>query len=203
MYFKLFMHICCIYVAVTAYAYLMHVQVVSVTALSQQARGEPEMFKLSLENRENNIQDVTVAYFVHIFMQILCIFCSYFTYSSFLHNFLHIVHICCIFFCIFKPCCARFRSTLRRTQMVLVALFNLHTTLKMNKLLKLLKLLKIHKMLKKAKCAQTIPPSSSGTLGHCYTSIALFLAIYHLGYIAPAKLLYSKGAISILCYIAT
>ena len=33
------------------------------------------------------------------------------------------------------------------------------------------------------------PPS--GTLGHCY--IALFLAIYHLGYIAPAKLLYSKG----------
>ena len=98
MYFKLFMHICCIYVAVTAYAYLMHVQVVSVTALSQQARGEPEMFKLSLENRENNIQDVTVAYFVHIFMQILCIFCSYFTYSSFLHNFLHIVHICCIFF---------------------------------------------------------------------------------------------------------
>ena len=41
----------------------------------------------------------------------------------------------------------------------------------------------------------------SGTLGHCY--IVLFLAIYHLGYIAPAKLLYSKGAISILCYIAT
>ena len=41
----------------------------------------------------------------------------------------------------------------------------------------------------------------SGTLGHCY--IALFLAIYHLGYVAPAKLLYSKGAISILCYIAT
>ena len=35
--------------------------------------------------------------------------------------------------------------------------------------------------------------ASSGTLGHCY--IALFLAIYHLGYIAPAKLLYSKGAI--------
>ena len=30
-----------------------------------------------------------------------------------------------------------------------------------------------------------------------------FLATYHLGYIAPAKLLYSKGAISILCYIAT
>ena len=43
--------------------------------------------------------------------------------------------------------------------------------------------------------------STSGTLGHCY--IALFLAIYHLGYIAPAKLLYSKSAISILCYIAT
>ena len=42
---------------------------------------------------------------------------------------------------------------------------------------------------------------TSGTLGHCY--ITLFLAIYHLGYIAPAKLLYSKGAISILCYIAT
>ena len=39
---------------------------------------------------------------------------------------------------------------------------------------------------------------TSGTLGHCY--IAFFLAIYHLGYIAPAKLLYSKGAISILCY---
>ena len=44
----------------------------------------------------------------------------------------------------------------------------------------------------------TVP---SGTLGHCY--IALFLAIYHLGYIAPAKLLYSKGAIFIFCYIAT
>ena len=43
--------------------------------------------------------------------------------------------------------------------------------------------------------------TASGTLGHCY--IALFLDIYHLGYIAPAKLLYSKGAISILCYIAT
>ena len=41
----------------------------------------------------------------------------------------------------------------------------------------------------------------SGNLGHCY--IALFLAIYHLGYIPPAKLLYSKGAISILFYIAT
>ena len=40
----------------------------------------------------------------------------------------------------------------------------------------------------------------SGTLGHCY--IALFLAIYQLGYIAPAKLLYSKGAISLFCYIA-
>ena len=35
----------------------------------------------------------------------------------------------------------------------------------------------------------------------CY--VALFLAIYHLGYIAPAKLLYSKGAISIFSYIAT
>ena len=42
---------------------------------------------------------------------------------------------------------------------------------------------------------------TSGTLGHCY--IALFLAVYHLGYIAPANPLYSKGAISILCYIAT
>ena len=41
----------------------------------------------------------------------------------------------------------------------------------------------------------------SGTLGYCY--IALFLAIYHLVYIAPAKLLYRKGAISILCFIAT
>ena len=41
----------------------------------------------------------------------------------------------------------------------------------------------------------------SGTLGHCY--IALFFAVYHLGYIAPAKLPYSKGAISIFCYIAT
>ena len=46
--------------------------------------------------------------------------------------------------------------------------------------------------------ARDRPPLAG--LGHCY--IALFLALYHLGYIAPAKLLYSKGAISILCYIA-
>ena len=42
------------------------------------------------------------------------------------------------------------------------------------------------------------PTSGTFRLGHC--CIALFLAICHLGYIAPAKLLYSKGAISIFCY---
>ena len=46
-----------------------------------------------------------------------------------------------------------------------------------------------------------LPESTSGTLGHCY--LALFLAIYHLGYIAPEKMLYSRSAISIFCYIAT
>ena len=44
------------------------------------------------------------------------------------------------------------------------------------------------------------PRRPSGTLGHCY--IALFLAIYHLGYIAhwQAKMIYSYLLYSTLCY---
>ena len=52
-----------------------------------------------------------------------------------------------------------------------------------------------------ARTAAAGPRPAYGTLGHHF--IALSLAIYSLGYIAPAKLLYSKGAITIFCYIAT